>query len=300
MTARTLAAAVADAAAAQEQQKLKTQRMRRFTWCRTYHSMLDEPRWRLVARMSGAPVHLVEAFVVRLDVFASGNRPRGSLEGFSVAALAAQWNIANDEVLARIYAALEEPEVGWIEQDHLQTFWERNPDVEDPTNADRQQRHRQKVKERKEAAKRDALSLSTVTRYGRYVTNRPDLTIQKEPFNKEPGGPAVHSESGDSGENRSVDPELWLATVGERIVIERLTVVPARAKQLLERWLVAAGESHAALAEIIAGADRADYVGARFHNLAVDGCKRQAASAAPQLPLRPVAIEQTKRAVNDD
>jgi hypothetical protein len=130
--------ALGDAARAAE----KKLRMRRFTWCRAENAVYDDKTWRLVARMAGAPLHLVEVFVLRLDLHANTARPRGSLDGFSIAALAAHWGIANDEVLARIYAALEHPNVGWIEQDHLVTFWPRNPDTEDTTAADRQDRSR--------------------------------------------------------------------------------------------------------------------------------------------------------------
>ncbi|MGD0333926.1 MAG: hypothetical protein ABSA90_11815 [Xanthobacteraceae bacterium] len=95
---------------------------------------------------------LIEALVIRLEVFANANLPRGSLEGFSLAALAAYWDLPNEDELARVYAALKHPDVGWIDQDHLVTFWERNPDVEDTTAAERQRRFRARRKEEKEKA----------------------------------------------------------------------------------------------------------------------------------------------------
>lgn len=118
----------------------KRLRMRRFTWVRAENAVYDDKCWRLVARMAGAPLHLVEAMVLRLDLYASANRPRGSVEGFSIAALAAYWAMPNDDVLARIYAAFEHPDIGWIDQDHVVTFWDRNPDTEDTTAADRTHR----------------------------------------------------------------------------------------------------------------------------------------------------------------
>jgi hypothetical protein len=132
MQAQALGAATAAVA--------KKIRMRRFTWVRAENEVYNDDIWRLVARMAGAPLHLVEIVVLRLDLFASKNRPRGSLDGFSIAALAARWNMANDDMLARIYAALEHPDIGWIDQDHLVTFWDRNPDTEDTTAADRTHR----------------------------------------------------------------------------------------------------------------------------------------------------------------
>lgn len=133
---------VAQAAAAAE----KKLRMRRFQWRRKWNAgpymHADDKRLRLVARRTGAMLPVVEAFVDRLDDFANQNTPRGSVEGFSIEALAAHWSMPNDDVLARIYAALESPEIGWIDQDHIVDFWARNPDTEDNTATPRQQRSR--------------------------------------------------------------------------------------------------------------------------------------------------------------
>jgi hypothetical protein len=118
----------------------KRLRMRRFTWCRAENAVYDDKIWRLVARMAGAPLYLVEALVLRLDLHASAARSRGTLDGFSIPALAAHWGIASEDVLARIYAALEHPDIGWIDGDHVATFWDRNPDTEDTTAADRTHR----------------------------------------------------------------------------------------------------------------------------------------------------------------
>ena len=287
--------------------------MRRFTWFRTWNSTLDEPRWRLVARMAGSPQHLVEAFVIRLDAFANTNTPRGSLEGFSIAALSAHWNLSNDEVLGRIYAALEHPDVGWIDQDFLVTFFERNPDVEDATNAARQSRHRAKLKARKRAQLGEGLDASsTVTRYGRYVPHRSDQIIKQvsgDDFEKSAGpgasgaprglsdvgagGAVVQTDTGESGEG-DVDPRLWLASEGKRIVIERLQVTATLADTRLERWLRDLEGSHAALAGIVRAADRQDYIGARFHNLIVDQVKRHVHTSDGQrsLPLPPATVRK--------
>jgi hypothetical protein len=123
---------------------------RRFVWCRLDHSLLDDLRWRLVARVAAAPLNIVEALVVRLEVFASSNKPRGSIEGFSISALAAHWDVA-EETLARVWAALSRPDIGWIDQGYLVTFWDRNPDTEDPTAAERQRRFRARRKEARAA-----------------------------------------------------------------------------------------------------------------------------------------------------
>jgi hypothetical protein len=128
------------------EKEAKKQRTRRFAWCRLDHAMLDDLRWRLVARVAAAPLALVEAVIVRLETFASANRPRGSIEGFSIQALAAHWDV-DDDVLARIWAALSRLDVGWLDQGYVVSFWDRNPDTEDTTAAERQRRFRARRKE---------------------------------------------------------------------------------------------------------------------------------------------------------
>jgi len=133
---------LADVAAAAE----KKLRMRRFSWRRKYgggpYMHADDKRLRLVARRTGAMLPVVEAFVDRLQDFANQNTPRGSVEGFSIEALAAHWSLANEDVLGRVYVALESPEIGWIDQDFIVDFWAQNPDTEDATAAERQARSR--------------------------------------------------------------------------------------------------------------------------------------------------------------
>lgn len=119
-------------------------RMRRFPWRRKWQSgpymHADDKRLRLVALRSGAMLPVVEAFVDRLDDYANQYTPRGSVFGFSIEELAAHWGLDDDELLARIYAVLESPEIGWIHDDFIVDFWLRNPDTEDNTAADRQAR----------------------------------------------------------------------------------------------------------------------------------------------------------------
>ncbi len=68
------------------------------------------------ANLADAALHLVEAMVVRLEVYASSNKPIGSVRGFPVAAVAAHWDLSVER-LERIYAALKHPDVRWIDHD---------------------------------------------------------------------------------------------------------------------------------------------------------------------------------------
>lgn len=150
----------------QAEKAAKAKGHRRWTWCRLHHGLIDDMRWRLVARLTGTSLPLIEALIVRLEDFANVNQPRGSLEGFSLTTLAVYWDLPDERQLAAIYAALEHPDVGWIDQDHLVTFWERNPDQEDHTAAERQRRLRARRKAEKEKAAAAALEIRAADRAG--------------------------------------------------------------------------------------------------------------------------------------
>lgn len=81
------------------------------TWCRLRCDLLDQDLWAVVAARALTSRDRVEAFVVRLALHASSSG--GSLDGFSVAALAARWRCSLAE-LGRIYAELERPEIAVI------------------------------------------------------------------------------------------------------------------------------------------------------------------------------------------
>jgi hypothetical protein len=84
---------------------------------------------------------------------ANRSRPRGWVRDFSVIECGAALDIDPDKV-GEVFRMLEE--LGWIDQDYLVTWDERQPDKEDPTAADRQRRRREKLKlERAGKAARD-------------------------------------------------------------------------------------------------------------------------------------------------
>jgi hypothetical protein len=85
---------------------------------------------------------VVEALVVRLELHASKSQPRGYVGDFNAEAMAVRWGADVDMVL-RVFAELERADVGWIDQEHVVSFWARNPDGDqDPTAAERQARKR--------------------------------------------------------------------------------------------------------------------------------------------------------------
>lgn len=132
----------AAAAVGDRQPGLKKPTLKRYPWSRLHSDLLDDIRWPLVARRAQVPLPIVEALVVRLEVHANKAQPRGYVGDFNAEAMAVRWGADVDMVL-RAFAELERADIGWIDQEHVVTFWARNPDSDqDPTAAERQSRKR--------------------------------------------------------------------------------------------------------------------------------------------------------------
>jgi hypothetical protein len=120
---------------------LKPSRPKRYGWFRQYNDFVSHPKWLAVSDRTKVELCRVLAIVTCIEVAANKGRPRGSIADFSVLECAAALRIPAPEV-RRVYKALEK--CGWIDQEYLSTWDDRQPDKEDPTNAIRQQRHREK------------------------------------------------------------------------------------------------------------------------------------------------------------
>lgn len=136
---RTLVAEAADAAVKRAMQANAKPTLKRYSWSRLHSDLLDDNRWALVALRAAAPLPIVEALVVRLEIHANKSQPRGDVGDFDAEAMAARWGV-DPEMVARILHELESPKIGWIDQDQIVTFWGRNPDKVDETAAERQRR----------------------------------------------------------------------------------------------------------------------------------------------------------------
>ncbi len=249
--------------------------LKRYGWLRLFDNFPAHPKWRVVARRIELPVNQVVSIALVLLCAANRGRPRGSVAEFSVDEAAAALDLPVENV-ARIYAALEE--VGWIDQEYLVTWDERQPDKEDPTAAVRQQRRREKLKKKR-------LSTLPTGRHGVTSVTPRDVTPDKT-------RPVLEAGLGQSVENagENLDAAVWLGGEGRDLVAERVGVSTERAAELITTWLDRVAGDRAALQLILRGAIAADYIGARFHNLVVDGYKRHGRPA--QLPLPPVALKK--------
>ena len=93
---------------------------------------------------------------------ANRSRPRGWVRDFSLIDCGAALDIEPDKV-GEVYRKLEE--LGWIDQDYLATWDERQPDKEDPTAAERQRREKLKLERAGKAARDKQFSERDAPRY---------------------------------------------------------------------------------------------------------------------------------------
>ncbi len=120
-------------------------RHRQFYWCRRPNGFCDLPIWGVVADRLEMPAYQVIAFVNRLEELGNAAANFGGIRGhlgrFNPLEFARALGMGREDV-ERIYEALAEPDIGWIADDHIVDFYDRNPDREDETNAERQRRFR--------------------------------------------------------------------------------------------------------------------------------------------------------------
>jgi hypothetical protein len=236
--------------------------LRRYGWLRLYSDFASHAKWRAIALGAGVPVYEVVAVAITIICKANVGRPRGSLAEFSVIECAAGLDLPVEHV-ARIYAAMEAH--GWIDQDYLVTWDERQPDKEDPTAKDRMRRMRER---------RKAERLST-ERYGvTGVTSRPDKTSKQEATNE-------------SSVNWVDNAEKWLSEQGVEMIARGGKVLISHARVTLTRWRNAIRDDEA-LRNII-NVSFAHAAEGCFLNLVNESIGRHRETA--RLPLGPVELK---------
>ena len=289
--------------------------LKRYAWSRLHADLPTSDLWNLVADIAQCSRERVEALVWRLEVYASTNRPRGSIEGFNIRALAASWRCPHEE-LARVFAALEDVDVGWIEDDVIVTFWERNPDEEDPTGPARSRRSR-KRRAIKQAMLAKGASVADIldeferqgvaypqtlrdTRVAVTVTARSDQIKQQRSTEAvdncaaetAAGAEGTGEEAAAPDDAQSTDAATWLETEGTRLVVERLQVPTNRARTLIERWSRDLGDDAPLMVNIIDSADKATRTVPHFLVTVTDAVRRHldVQRSGRRLPLPPVPM----------
>jgi hypothetical protein len=285
----------------------KRQKLRTYEWCRLRNEFVDMPIWRAVARKTGVHLTSVLAVVIRLEALANRSDPRGSVADMSIAEFAASLDLS-PAVVARVRSALEEPDIAWIEQDHVVDFYRRNPDHEDTTAAERQRRRRARLKqEREQALTRPPPSTyppsRDVTRDSVTVAPRSDQIIKQDAasFAARKSVPENAPVAVLGSSLTPIDPSVfadqaralqWLKGDAEALVTGRLGCLRSKACQQIERWGNTLCGDVPALARAIHASLSTAARGEAFRQLVTNQVARQAAEIiAPALPLPPVAIK---------
>ena len=299
--------------------------LKRYSWSRFHSDLLDDVRWSLVAKRAQAPLPVVEALILRIEVHANRSQPRGYVGDFNAEAMAARWGVEADIVL-RILDELERSDIGWIDQDQVVSFWARNPDKVDETAAERMQRMRDRKKGMKqlatlarqgliteaERADREAAlknsrepkaviagwaspSQSALRRNAVTVTPRAEQIIKQEGGENAQPIAALNAVTVSPARIAFADKAKalqWLRGEGEALVTRRLSVMRSKAGRLIERWSVTLGHDVTALAEILAATGETAAQGPAFEKLVLTQVARRAANnIGPALPLPPVAVK---------
>jgi hypothetical protein len=123
-------------------------------WFKTHHGFSTDTKFGLIAHQLSLPRAIVNAIAIDLLEHASKNDERGYIGNYDLEGAA--FNLGVDSnALRNVTNALRNR--GFVTDDRI-THWEQYQDRSDPTNAERQKRHRDKRKQ--ELA---ALSASSVT-----------------------------------------------------------------------------------------------------------------------------------------
>jgi hypothetical protein len=296
---------------ANDRQQASPKKAKRYGWYRKYNGFPSHPKWRTIARKLDIHVsRIVHVVDVLLDC-ASKNRRGGWIGNFDLEDCAETCDMPVEEV-ASIYRELEDRE--WIGEDHIAEWADRNPDLEDPTAAERQRRRRARILVRRKIAQgrqiteQEAAILSHVTS----SVAPPPLPPQRS----QPLGVFLRVEPEDEGNPESVsiariataaNARVYLLGTGSNgptdwgtaaaVVADKSGMRVFAADSTIRRWLAEIEGDVIALAEIIDNANHGGVSGEAFDRVVRMGIARHQIEKhrGPQLPLQPVALTGGKR-----
>lgn len=278
---------------------------KRYGWYRKYNGFPSHPKWRAIARTTGIHVSRVVHVVDCLFDCASKNRKGGWIGNFDFEDCAETCDIPIEEVLS-IYKELQERE--WISEEYIGDWGDRNPDIEDPTAAERQRRRRARITVRKKLATGQQITEGEAALLASRVTG------SAPPPQRQPGslGVFMRVEPEDPDDPECVNvarvataanaqvyllgggtngPTDWGAAAS--VVADKGGMRVFAADTTIRRWLSELGGDVVALADIIDSANQGGVSGAAFERVVRMGIARVAMEKqrGPQLPLQPVALK---------
>lgn len=110
---------------------------KRYGWYRVYEDFIGHPKWRMVAARAQVHLSFVHTIIEAMFQAAAKARAEGHIGGFDFEVCGAQTDIPPDQVLA-VYRVLTE--IGWLNQDVIVDWADRNP--RDRTANERQRNKR--------------------------------------------------------------------------------------------------------------------------------------------------------------
>jgi hypothetical protein len=248
----------------------------RYNWWRAYEDIARHPKWRRVSIKSGVELPRVVSIVLDLLCTASKARQaRGSISNFDFEDCAAALNIPPDDVAAVMKCLYD---IGWLDQEWIVDWMDRNPDKEDPSAADRQRNKR-----RKDRAQR-AVAMGIATPAQKELVSRVTAGEPMLPPGQEERVFDLVLVRPDSGKPEDVEAaretneqmaRLWLLGDGSthvygsasKMVADYLSVKRLSADLMIRGWLEELGDDVVALAEIIAETDRQALNARAFDNM---------------------------------
>lgn len=270
---------------------------KRYGWFRLYNDFVGHPKWRLVAVRSGVHLGFVHTIVLAICTAASKARARGFIGDLEFDVLAAATDIPADNIAATFRTLAD---IGWISQDHITDWLDRQPDAEDPTATERQRQKRARDRAKRAVAMGNAKpeDLELLSAVEREALTR--LAQSSRVTASPPAPPPAPEATAFTGEGEGAARVWLLGTAGgagygpaSKLVADNYGVNRLNADGTIRRWLnnYMAGEAET-LARIISGAYEQALTNERFRNVVESRITEfaRARTAGPSLPFGPIAV----------
>ncbi|MCA1857433.1 hypothetical protein LE190_16085 [Massilia oculi] len=207
------------------------------SWFRVWTDMVNDPKWRTIARVSKQKIGDVLGVYMHMLTLAANATERGRTEGFNDEDIATALDIDTEQV-----TAIREAMQGRVLDDDRLTGWEKRQPQREDGSADRGRSFR----ERKAAEKQAQAAISSASERTRTQPNATERQIREEEIREEltpstPDGVDVASGAGNpvAQVEKSICPHQDIIALYHEVLPQCPRVrdwTPARATQLRARW----------------------------------------------------------------
>lgn len=214
------------------------------SWCRLWHDMPTDPKWRAIARRSGQRIGDVIALFNMLLVEASQAEDRGSVAGFDAEDAAAALDMEVEQVAA-VLVAMD----GKVIENGRLSGWDRRQPKREDGAAERakawRERNRTQPNASNETANAPNAEPNAQKRPDTDTDTDTDTEVKKEK-NSVPNGTAA-----DAPTDLDFDPKKMLWGAGLRWYAETIGTTVEKARPQIGRWLKAHGDDAAKVLSIM-------------------------------------------------